>query len=163
MALFRPYRISDNNFTSIMPMSFTEHFAVLLKGTISNIPEIQVDLSLYGCPHPVYMPDDIILYLLKHYLETDRMSPVEAMQRLMKRLKGHFVLMVLIAEGEWLMVGCRDEPLMIGGGSPPIYFGTDFDTVAHFSQSSISIVDKKTVLFCTTPFQSELLTPIIID
>jgi hypothetical protein len=45
---------------------------------------------------------------------------------------------------------------------PPIYFGTDFEAVDHFSQSSISIIEKKTVLFCTTPYQSELLTPIII-
>lgn len=56
---------------------------------------------------------------------------LEAMRRLMKHLKGHFVLMALIAEGEWLMVGCRDEPLMIGGGRPPIYFGTDFEAVDH--------------------------------
>ena len=145
-----------------MPMSFTKRLAVLVKGVISNLPEIQADLSYYGCPHHVYMPDDIILYLLNHYLETDWMSPIGAMRRLMKRLKGHFVLMVLITEGEWLMVGCCDEPLIIGGDSPQIYFGTDFEAVDHFSQSSISIVDKKTVLFCMTPYQSELLTPIII-
>lgn len=91
------------------------------------------------------------------------MSPEKAMQKLMKHLKGHFVIMALIAEGEWLMVGCRDEPLIIGGSSPTVYFGTDFEAVAHFSQSSISVIEKKTVLFCTTPFQSGILTPILID
>jgi hypothetical protein len=162
MALFRPYLISDACISSAIPMSQTKRLAVLLKGVISNIEEMQAELSLYGCTHHIYKPDDIILYLLEHYLETDKMSPIGAMRRLMKCLKGHFVLMVLMGNGEWLMVGCHDEPLIIGGDSPPIYFGTDFDAVAHFSQSSISIVDKKTVLFCMTPFQTELLTPIII-
>jgi len=163
MTLFRPYLISERDVTSIMPMSLTERLAVQLKGVISNISEIRQELSLYGCPYSVYMADDIILYLLEHYLKTDMMSPVEAMRRLMKRLKGHFVLMALITEGEWLMVGCRDEPLIIGGGSPTIYFGTDLEAVAHFSESGISVINKKTALFCTTPYQSDVPTPILID
>jgi glucosamine 6-phosphate synthetase-like amidotransferase/phosphosugar isomerase protein len=146
-----------------MPMSLTKRLAVLLKGMISNISEIQAELSLYGCPHSIYKRDDIILYLLEHYLETDKMSPIGAMQKLMKRLKGHFVLMALIAEGEWLMVGCRDEPLIIGEGSQTVYFGTNFEAMVHFSPSSIPVVNKKTVLFCMTPDQSEPLTPIIIN
>jgi hypothetical protein len=162
LVLFSPYLIGDR-VTSTMPMSRTKHLAVLVKGVISNISEIQADLSLYGCPHHVYMADDVILYLLEHYLETDMMSLIGAMQKLMKRLKGHFVLMVLITKGEWLMVGCRAEPLIISGDRSPIYFGTDFEAVEHFSQSSSSIVDKITVLFCMTPYQSELLTPITID
>jgi glucosamine 6-phosphate synthetase-like amidotransferase/phosphosugar isomerase protein len=89
------------------------------------------------------------------------MSSAEAMQRLMKRLKGHFVLIVLITEGKWLMVGCRDEPLMIGEGNPTIYFGTDFEAVVHFYESSFSVV--KTALFGATPYKSNVLTPISIE
>jgi hypothetical protein len=163
IALFRPYLISDICVGSTMPMSQTKRLAVLLKGVISNFSEIRAELSLYGCPHPIYKLDDIILYLLEHYLETGKMSPVEAVKKLMKRMEGHFVMMALIAEGEKLMVGSRDEPLIIGRDSQTVYFGTDFEVMEHFSESSISVIDKKTVLFCTTPYQSELPTPIIID
>jgi glucosamine 6-phosphate synthetase-like amidotransferase/phosphosugar isomerase protein len=109
------------------------------------------------------MPDDIILYLLEHYLETDMMSPIGAMRRLMKRLKGNFVLMALIVEGEWLMEGCRDEPFIIGEGKPTAYLSTDFEAMVHFSPSVISVVDKQTTLFCTTPYKSDVLTPIVIN
>jgi len=46
-------------------------------------------------------------------LKIGEISPAEAMQVVMNRLKGRFALMALIEEGKWLVVGCRDYPLGI--------------------------------------------------
>ncbi len=71
--------------------------------------------------------------------------------------------MVLVAKGKWLMVGCRDYPLAIGKDDPTVYFGSDTETLALFSESIISVSGKtKPAIFCVTSFQSGMISPVSI-
>ncbi len=97
--------------------------------------------------------------LFHHYLETDSLSPIEAMQKIMTKLKGQFALMVLVTKGKWLMVGCRDYPLAVGKmrNDETVYFCTDTKTLTQFFPS-ISLVFRspKPMIFCGTPLQSDI-------
>jgi glucosamine 6-phosphate synthetase-like amidotransferase/phosphosugar isomerase protein len=89
------------------------------------------------------------------------LSPVDAMQKMMRKLKGQFALMTLVTEGKWLMVGCRDYPLAVGRmrNDSTVYFGTDAETLVQFSPSMISVLgNPKPEIFCGTS-QSEILLP----
>jgi glucosamine 6-phosphate synthetase-like amidotransferase/phosphosugar isomerase protein len=88
-------------------------------------------------------------------------SPIEAMQVIMKKLKGRFVLMVLVEEGNWLMVGCRDYPLTVFKADQTVYFGTDVETLALESKSIIPVAGKlKPTIFCATSSRSDLILPV---
>jgi glucosamine 6-phosphate synthetase-like amidotransferase/phosphosugar isomerase protein len=83
------------------------------------------------------------------------------MQVIMKKLKGHFALMVLVEEGNWLMVGCRNYPLAVCKADPTVYFGTDTETLSLFSSSIIPVSAKpKPTIFCATSFRSDLISPV---
>jgi glucosamine 6-phosphate synthetase-like amidotransferase/phosphosugar isomerase protein len=82
------------------------------------------------------------------------------MQVVMRCLKGRFSLMALVAKEKWLMAGCRDYPLAIGKDNSTVYFGTDTETLAFFSESIIDLAQlrdevsvfgkKKPAIFCAT-------------
>jgi glucosamine 6-phosphate synthetase-like amidotransferase/phosphosugar isomerase protein len=103
--------------------------------------------------------------LFHHYLKISKISPAEAMQVVMKKLKGRFALMVLIEEGKWLIVGCRDYPLAVGQNHSTTYFCTDINTLTQFSPSIYSVEgDPKPTIFATSyqsdiPDIPEIITP----
>jgi hypothetical protein len=102
---------------------------------------------------------ETLSYLFHNYLKFG-ISPAEAMQVVMKKLKGRFALMVLLEEGKWLIVGCRDYPLAVGHNHSTTYFCTDINTLTQFSPSIYSVFrDPKPTIFCASESQSEILTP----
>ena len=79
---------------------------------------------------------------------------------MMKKLKGRFALMVLIAKGKWLMAECHDYPLAVGRNNETVYFGTEPSTLVQFSPSITSVGgDQNPNIFCAASSQSEILTP----
>jgi glucosamine 6-phosphate synthetase-like amidotransferase/phosphosugar isomerase protein len=87
------------------------------------------------------------------------------MQIVMKRLKGHFAIMVLVAKGKWLMAGCRDYPLAIGKDNRTGNEATDTKMLDLFSSKVLLISGKtKPAIFCATSFessfQSEMILPV---
>jgi glucosamine 6-phosphate synthetase-like amidotransferase/phosphosugar isomerase protein len=104
-----------------------------------------------------------LCYLFSHYLEFCDLSPIKTIQVVMKKLQGHFTLMVLVAKGQWLMVGSRDYPLAIGKDNPTVYFGTDTEALNLFSSRVISVSGKtKPSIFCATSLQPEFQSDIIL-
>jgi glutamine phosphoribosylpyrophosphate amidotransferase len=100
--------------------------------------------------------------LLHHYLETDSLSPIDAMQKMMTKLKGQFALMALVTKGKWLMVGCHDYPLAVGKmrNDETVYFCTDTKILAQFTPSMSEVGGSpKSMIFCGTPPQSDIFSP----
>jgi glucosamine 6-phosphate synthetase-like amidotransferase/phosphosugar isomerase protein len=103
---------------------------------------------------------ETVSYLLYNYLEICHLSPVKAMQVMMKKLRGRFAMMALIADGKWLMAGCRDYPLAIGRNNETVYFCTEPSALTQFSPLISSVGEEvKPKIFCMTLSQSEILTP----
>jgi len=163
IAFFRSTPIGSVDLSHLIPRYSIGNIAVTYLGFIYNLPQIQDKLTCYG-----YQFDDntrnvaeTLCYLLDHYLEFNCLSPVEAMQVMMRELKGSFAFMALVAGGKWLLVGSRDYPLAIGKNNRTVYFATDTEILAHFSKSKFLISKKtKPSIFCATSFQKEILLPV---
>jgi hypothetical protein len=145
----------------VMPTHSTGHITVTCLGVIDNLSEIRDKLFLYGYEWNIKNVAATLSCLFHSYLESGYILPIEAMRVIMKKLKGHFALMVLVGKGNWLMVGSRNYPLAICKAEPTVYFGTDAETLALFSSSIIPVSGKpKPTIFCATSFQSDLISPI---
>jgi glutamine phosphoribosylpyrophosphate amidotransferase len=160
IAFFRPTPI-DSLLNCVMPIYSLGHIAVACIGVIDNLFEIREKLIFFRYRfHYKNNAVETLSLLFHHYLEFCFFLPVEAMQVMMKKLRGRFTLMVLIADGKWLMVGCHDYPLAVGRNNETVYFGTEPSTLVQFSPSIRSVGDDpKPKIFCTTLSQSEILTP----
>ncbi|MCK5522570.1 MAG: hypothetical protein KAI83_05475 [Thiomargarita sp.] len=159
IAFFRPSPLFLPQY-GVMPLFSIGHLAVTCLGVIDNLPEIREKLISDG--HLFYTQNNMaetLSLLFHHYFEYDSLSPIDAMQKMMTKLKGQFAFMALVTEGKWLMVGCRDYPLAVGKmrNDETIYFCTDRKTLAQFSPS-ISLVfgSPKPMIFCGTPLQSDI-------
>jgi glutamine phosphoribosylpyrophosphate amidotransferase len=171
IAFFRPNPIYSLDDSDAIPMFSNGRIAVACLGVIDNLSEMQEKLFSYGYGFQTQNVAKTLSYLFSRHLETgyvdlaiarNEVSPIDAMRSVMKNLKGHFALMVLVAKGKWLMVGCRDYPLVIGKDDPTVYFGTDTETLAQFSPSIFVSVSGKTkpAIFCATSSQSEIISPV---
>jgi hypothetical protein len=108
---------------------------------------------------------ETLSYFLNAYFEWGYLSTVKTMQMVMNRLKGNFAIMVLVAQGKWLMVGCRDYPLAIAKDNPTVYFATDTEMLDLLSLSMFPLSSlAKPDFFCATSFessfQSEMILPV---
>jgi glutamine phosphoribosylpyrophosphate amidotransferase len=160
IACFRPISIFSSDSSGVIPVHSIGHIAVTCLGVIDNLSEVQEKLISYGYQLDTKNVAETLCYLFHNYLEFRYLSPVEACQAMLKRLKGHFALMALVRKGKWLMVGSRDYPLAIGKNNQTVYFSTDTETLAQFSPSKF-LVPKKTKpsIFCATSFQRDVLLP----
>jgi hypothetical protein len=164
IAFIRPIPIDTVYFpdeSRAMPIHSTGHIAVTYLGVIDNLSEIRDKLFSYGYEWNTKNVAETLSYLFHNYLKTGYVSPIEAMQVIMKTLKGHFALMVLVGKENWLMVGCRNYPLAVCKTEPTVYFGTDVKTLAFFSSSITPVSGKPSPsIFCATSFQSDLISPV---
>jgi glutamine phosphoribosylpyrophosphate amidotransferase len=165
IAFFRPSPLFLPQY-GVMPLFSIGDIAVAYFGVIDNLSEIREKLIYYG--YSFYTQNNMaetLSLLLHHYLEFDKLSQIDAMQKMMTKLKGHFALMALVTKGKWLMVGCRDYPLAMGRMmNETVYFGTDTKTLAQFTQSMSSVFgNTKQMIFCGTSPQSDLLSPDFIS
>ncbi len=160
IVFFRPTPI-DSPLNGAIPIYSFGDVAVICLGVIDNLLEIQEKLIFYGYQfNSKNNAAETLSYLLYNYLEISHLSPVKAMQVMMKKLRGRFAIMALIADGKWLMAGCRDYPLAVGRNNETVYFGTEPSTLVQFSPSISSVGDDpKPNIFCAALSQSEILTP----
>ncbi len=161
IAFFRPTSIGSH-LNGAIPIYSIGHIAVACLGEVFNLFEIRENLINLGYRfNSKNNTAETLSLLFYNYLKFCPFSPVEAMQVMMKKLKGRFALMILVAEGKRLMVGCHDYSLAVGRNNETVYFGTEPDTLVQFSPSISSVGgDPKPNIFCATLSQSEILTPV---
>ncbi|MCK5523924.1 MAG: hypothetical protein KAI83_12400 [Thiomargarita sp.] len=161
IAFFRPTPLFLPQY-GVMPIYSIGHIAVAYFGVIENLSERREKLISDGVQFDTKNNGaETLSCLLHHYLADGELSPVDAMQKMMTKLKGHFTLMALVTKEKWLMVGCRDYPLVVGRmrNESTVYFGTDAETLVQFSPSMASVLgNPKPEIFCGTS-QSEILLP----
>ncbi len=159
IAFFRPSPLFLPQY-GVMPIYSIGHIAVAYFGVIENLSERREKLISDEVHFDTTNVAETLCCLLDHYLADGELSPVDAMQKMMTKLKGNFTLMALVTKGKWLMVGCRDYPLVVGRmRNGTVYFGTDAETLVQFSPSMASVLgNPKPEIFCGTS-QSEILLP----
>jgi glucosamine--fructose-6-phosphate aminotransferase (isomerizing) len=136
-----------------IPIFSTKRIAARCLGVIDNLSEIQEDLLSYGYTLHSQKAEETLSF--SHYLATCQILPSEVMRMVMKRLKGHFALMILLSDGRWLIVAAsRGYPLATAKFATTVFFSTDTDILTHFSPSVIPVTsEKEPVILCATSLQ----------
>ncbi|MCP3892249.1 MAG: hypothetical protein GY702_25765, partial [Desulfobulbaceae bacterium] len=130
IAFFRPSPIFLPQY-GVIPIYSTGEIAVAYLGVIDNISEIRDKLIYDGYQfNSKNNVAETLCYLLDNYLADGKLSPEDAMHKMMEKLEGRFTLMALVTKEKWLMVGCRNYPLVVGKNRchPTVYIGTDAET-----------------------------------
>jgi glucosamine--fructose-6-phosphate aminotransferase (isomerizing) len=103
----------------------TDRVAVVHNGIIENFQELKAELSAEGRRFDSDTDTETVAQLLTSYLER-QMTPEQAMDRAMGRLKGAFALVCLFAGRHDLLIGARRNcPLAVGYGDGEMYLGSD--------------------------------------
>jgi hypothetical protein len=154
LAFFRPTPMASEELGAI-PIFSTKRIAAKCLGVIDNLSEIQNDLLSYGYTLHSQKAEETLSCLFSHYLATYQILPSEVMWMVMKRLRGHFALMILLSDGRWLIVAAsRGYPLATAKFATTVFFSTDIDILTHFSPSVIPVTsEKEPVVLCATSLQ----------
>jgi glucosamine--fructose-6-phosphate aminotransferase (isomerizing) len=162
LAFFRPAPMASEEIGAIAMFS-TKRIVARCVGVIDNLSEIQDDLLSYGYTFNTQKAAETVSCLFSHYLATCQILPSEVMRMVMKRLKGHFALMILLSDGKLLIVAAsRGYPLAIAKFSTTVYFSTDTGILTHFFLSVMPVTSQtEPVIFCATScYQTDIFSQI---
>ncbi|MDZ5452484.1 glutamine--fructose-6-phosphate transaminase (isomerizing) [Labrys sp. ZIDIC5] len=103
----------------------TERVAVVHNGIIENFRELRDELSADGADFQSETDSEVIAHFVTRELEKG-LSPIEAVQACLKRIRGAFSLGFLFAGEDDLIIGARlGPPLAVGYGNGAMFLGSD--------------------------------------
>ncbi len=114
----------------------TDRVAVVHNGIIENYQELKDELIAEGRHFDSDTDTEVVAQLLTSYLEK-KLSPEEAMEKAMGRLRGAFALVVLFSGYNDMLIGARRGSSLAvgyGDGSGEMYIGTDALALAPFTK-----------------------------
>ena len=102
-----------------------EEVAVVHNGIIENFAELREGLVSEGCRFSSETDTEVVPQLINFYL-AENLTPLEAVQKAIVRLRGSFALAILFEGHERFLVGVRKgSPLVIGLGDEGGIIGSD--------------------------------------
>ncbi len=112
----------------------TDRVAIVHNGIIENFQELKDELLAEGKKFESDTDTEVVAQLLTSYLEK-QMSPEQAMEKAMGRLRGAFALVVLFSGRHDILMGARrGSSLAVGYGEGEMYVGTDALALAPFTK-----------------------------
>lgn len=109
--------------------------SVVHNGIIENFRELREELTAAGYVFETETDTEAVVHLITSELDKGA-SPVEAVERSLKRLQGAFALAIIFAGEDNLMMAARlGSPLVIGHGVGEMYLGSDAIALAPFTDT----------------------------
>ncbi|WP_454812927.1 glutamine--fructose-6-phosphate transaminase (isomerizing) [Labrys neptuniae] len=103
----------------------TERVAVVHNGIIENFRELRDELRADGASFQSETDSEVIAHFVTRELEKG-LTPIEAVQACLKRIRGAFSLGFLFAGEDDLIIGARlGPPLAVGYGNGAMFLGSD--------------------------------------
>jgi glutamine---fructose-6-phosphate transaminase (isomerizing) len=130
----------------------TETLAVVHNGIIENFSELRRELIGDGVAFATETDTEVIAQLVSRAMK-EGLSPLEAVNASLPRLRGAFALAFLFAGQEDLLIGARKgSPLAIGFGDDAMYIGSDAialapftDTVSYLEDGDCAVIHRHNV------------------
>ncbi len=127
----------------------TDRLAVVHNGIIENFGELRRELEGKGAKFATDTDSEVVAHLVSQEMKQG-LSPVEAVDASLPRLRGAFALAFLFAGEENLLIGARKgSPLAIGFGDDAMYIGSDAialapftDTVSYLEEGDCAVVHR---------------------
>ncbi|MGD9649682.1 MAG: glutamine--fructose-6-phosphate transaminase (isomerizing) [Dongiaceae bacterium] len=111
----------------------TENVAVAHNGIIENFQELREELEKAGHKFSTETDTEVIVHLLDYYLK-QKLSPEQAVGKMLGRLHGAFALAIIFAGHENLFAARRGSPLVIGHGNGEMFIGSDAIALGPLTQ-----------------------------
>ncbi|MBP0579925.1 glutamine--fructose-6-phosphate transaminase (isomerizing) [Labrys sp. LIt4] len=137
----------------------TERVAVVHNGIIENFRELRDELSADGADFQSETDSEVIAHFVTRELERG-LSPIEAVQACLKRIRGAFSLGFLFAGEDDLIIGARlGPPLAVGYGNGAMFLGSDAialgpltNTFAYLEDGDSVVITRSTATIYDSEF-----------
>jgi glutamine---fructose-6-phosphate transaminase (isomerizing) len=111
----------------------TDKLAVVHNGIIENFRDLRLELEREGIVFDSETDTEVVGRMVTHELSKG-FSPVDAVSKVLPRLRGAFALAFLFAEHDDLLIGARrGSPLAVGHGEGEMFLGSDALALAPFT------------------------------
>src|SRR5690606_22387622 len=111
----------------------TEQVAIVHNGIIENFAELRTELEAEGVKFQSDTDTETVAQLVARNIRSGD-APVEAVRKVLGRLRGAFALAFLFTgENEMLVAARRGSPLAIGYGEGEMFLGSDAIALAPFT------------------------------
>jgi len=112
----------------------TGEVALVHNGIIENFKQLRDELIADGRRFESETDTEVVVHLISRRIEQG-MSPQEAMQKVLPRLRGAFALAVAFRQHPEMLIGARlGSPLVVGYGEGETYLGSDALALAPLTQ-----------------------------
>jgi glutamine---fructose-6-phosphate transaminase (isomerizing) len=113
----------------------TDCLAVVHNGIIENFRELRAELEKRGVKFGSETDTEVVAHLVTEEMKKG-LSPAEAVQTALPKLRGAFALAFLFQGHDDLLIGARrGSPLAIGFGEEEMYLGSDAIALAPFTDT----------------------------
>ena len=112
----------------------TPEVSLVHNGIIENFKELREELQAAGRSFESQTDTEVATHLISREIENGT-SPVDAVKRSLKRLRGAFALAILFRQQPDMLIGARlGSPLVVGYGDGEAYLGSDAIALAPLTQ-----------------------------
>ena len=131
----------------------SEVVSVVHNGIIENSDELKKTIELKGAKFKSQTDTEVITLLLTEEIKNN--TPMKAVQKVLKKLKGSFALGILFKNFENIIIGARrGSPLAVGYANGENYLGSDSyalksmtNKISYLDDGDVCILTKNTVDF----------------
>ncbi|RJY08157.1 glutamine--fructose-6-phosphate transaminase (isomerizing) [Aurantiacibacter aquimixticola] len=112
----------------------TPAVALVHNGIIENFKELRDELRADGRTFESDTDTEVVVHLISRWIE-EGMSPEEAVQTVLPRLRGAFALAIAFRDHPDMLIGARlGSPLVVGHGEGEMFLGSDALALAPLTQ-----------------------------
>ena len=112
----------------------TESVALVHNGIIENFRELRDELRADGRTFESETDTEVVVHLISRRIEQG-MTPQEAVQTVLPRLRGAFALAIAFRDHPDMLIGARlGSPLVVGYGEDEMFLGSDALALAPLTQ-----------------------------
>ncbi len=126
---------------------------IVHNGIIENFQELKVELEEAGYKFSTQTDTEVVAHLLAQE-RAKGVAPVEAVKRVLGRLRGAFALAIMFKSENDLLVGARNgPPLAVGHGDGQMFLGSDAIALSPFTNRITYLEDGDWVVLTRTSMQ----------
>jgi glutamine---fructose-6-phosphate transaminase (isomerizing) len=126
---------------------------IVHNGIIENFYEIKIELEAKGVKFETQTDTEVVAHLLAQERGAG-VAPIEAVKKVLGRLRGAFALAIMFKSENDLMIGARNgPPLAVGHGDGQMYLGSDAIALSPFTNKITYLEDGDWVVLTRNSMQ----------
>ncbi len=126
---------------------------IVHNGIIENFQELKLELEAAGFKFATQTDTEVVAHLLAQ-ARAKGLAPIEAVKKVLGRLRGAFALAIMFKSENDLMIGARNgPPLAVGHGDGQMFLGSDAIALSPFTNRITYLEDGDWVVLTRNSMQ----------